>query len=35
MVGYANNTNNVDGPISLPAAAAVITKNPYATLPKK
>jgi hypothetical protein len=35
MVGYANGGANLEGPISLPAAAAMITKNPYATLPKK
>jgi hypothetical protein len=35
VVGFACNSNNTHGPISLPSAAAMITKNPYATLPKK
>lgn len=34
VIGYANNNNN-NGPVSLPSTAAMITKSPYATLPKK
>jgi len=36
VVGFANNSNsNGFGPVSLPSTAAMITSNPYATLPKK
>ena len=36
VVGFANNTSsNGFGPVSLPSTAAMITNNPYATLPKK
>ena len=35
VVGFASNGSNSYGPISLPSTAAMITNNPYATLPKK
>ena len=36
IVGFAAGTANFDGgPVSLPVSAAVISRNPYATLPKK